>query len=153
MVQAVFRKRGNALVAVDQDGLDILSAIRDGRDVMATVKTPRNPKHHRLLFAALKFVVAHADTFQDTENALLALKIACGLVDTYIDADTGKTFFIPRSIAFESMDQLEFNNFFDRAVYVITSRWMPPGTTAESVRKEIEAMVEPLHEKQARAYA
>lgn len=153
MAQAVFRKRGKALIAVDQEGIDVLSAIREERDVTIEVKQPRNPRHHRLLFAVLKFITEHTDAFQSTDEALLGLKIACGLVDPYIDAETGKTFFIPRSIAFASMDQIAFSDFFDRAVYVITTRWMPPGTTAESVRKEIEAMVEPVHEKQRRAYA
>ena len=141
MATAIFRKRGRAFVPVDQEGLDALSAIRDERDVEITIKQRRNPRQHRLLFALLKFTVEHTDLFTTTEEALLGLKIACGLVDPYIDAESGKTFFVPRSISFASMEQGDFAAFFDRAIYVITERWMPEGTTPESVRAEIETMV------------
>lgn len=143
MSTAIFRKRGQTLVPVDQEGLDALAAIRNERDVEITIKQRRNPKHHRLLFALLKFILEHSDLFASTEAALTGLKIACGLVDPYIDATSGKTFFVPRSISFASMEQGDFSAFFDRAVYVVTERWMPAGTTPESVRAEIEAMTTP----------
>lgn len=76
---------------------------------------------------------------------MIALKIACGLVDPFIDAKTGKTFFVPRSISFTAMSQDEFNAFFDRAIFVICDRWLPKGTTTESVRREIEMMTDPTH--------
>jgi hypothetical protein len=141
MTTALFRKRGRAFVPIDQEGLDALAMIRDERDVEITIKQRRNPKHHRLLFACLKFVTEHTDVFASTDAALIGLKIACGLVDPFIDPASGKTFFVPRSISFASMEQGDFAAFFDRAVYVITERWMPAGTTAESVRAEIESMV------------
>lgn len=141
MAKAIFRKRGRSLVPVDQEGLDVLAALRNERDVEVVLKQPRNPRHHRLLFALLNFITTHSDLFASTEAALTGLKIACGLVDPYIDPASGKTFFVPRSISFSSMDQTAFAAFFDRAVYVVTERWMPAGTTAESVRAEIEAMV------------
>lgn len=137
------------LVPVDQEGLDALAMIRDERDVHVEIKQPRNPKHHRLLFALLKFITTHSDLFVSTDAALLGLKIACGLVDPYIDASTGKTFFVPRSISFSSMDQTAFSAFFDRAVYVVTDRWMPAGTTPESVRAEIETMIAPPAQERA----
>lgn len=143
MAKAVFRHVGASLVPVDEQALEALRAIPLGRDVMVSVKVARNPKHHRLLFAMLNLIVQRTNKFDGTDEALTALKIACGLVDPYIDAETGKTFFVPRSIAFESMSQDEFSGFFDRSVFVATSRWFPPGTQEADVRAEIERMVEP----------
>lgn len=143
MAKAIFRKRGRSLVPVDQEGLDALAAIRNERDVIVEIKQPRNVRHHRLLFALLNFITTHSDLFASTDAALIGLKIACGLVDPYIDPASGKTFFVPRSISFPSMDQTAFAAFFDRAVYVVTERWMPEGTTADEVRAEIDAMVSP----------
>lgn len=143
-MKAVFRRCGDrTLEAVDQQGLDLLASLRANRDVLVEVKQARNPKQHRKLFSILNFIVTHVEQFRSTDQALTGLKIACGLVDTYIDPDTGKAFFTPRSISFSSMDQGGFASFYDRAVYVITNRWMPPGTTEESVRTELEAMVAP----------
>lgn len=143
MGKAVFKRRGNSLVAVDAEGLELLAPIRDGREVMVSVKVARNPKHHRLLMAMLGLIVKRAGAFDNHDNALVALKVACGLVDPYIDAQSGKTYFVPRSIAFESMSQDKFIDFFDRAVFVITTRWFPPGTKEEDVRAELERMAEP----------
>lgn len=143
MARHAFMRRGGTLVPTTPDAEQALRAVRDGREVMVALRPPRNIKHHRLLFAMLNFVIEHSDTFENKDLALIGLKIACGLVDPYIDPGTGKTFFVPRSIAFESMSQDEFNGFFDRACFVVAERWMPSGTTPESVRAEILAMIEP----------
>jgi hypothetical protein len=144
-MKAVYRKRGRSLVPVDQEGLDILSRLRDERDVTVEIKQARNPRHHRLFFAILKFIVEHTDQFDGIEQAKTAIKVACGEVDPFIDPGTGKTFWITRSINWSAMDQTRFSAFFDRACWVIANRWMPEGTTPESVRAEIEAMIEPSH--------
>jgi hypothetical protein len=144
MSKAIFKRIGYALIPTDDEGKALLSTVKDGREVVVSIKIARNPAHHRLLFAMLNFVVHHGSAFTSTDQALIALKIACGLVDPYIDAKSGKTFFVPRSIAFESMAQTEFSDFFNRATYVICDRWMPAGTTAEAVRAEILAMCDPV---------
>lgn len=147
MSQAVFRRRGRTLVPVDRQGLDLLATVGNERDVVIEVKARRNPKHHRLLFAILKVMVEHSASFDSTEQALVALKIATGEVDVHVN-ERGRAFFVPRSISWGAMDQTRFKQFFDRAVHVITRRWMPPGTREQDVRAEIEAMVaEPQHAK------
>jgi hypothetical protein len=143
MTSAVFRRRRRSFVPVDQESLDLLDTVAEERDVVLNIKARRNPKHHRLFFAVLKFMVEHTRYFETVEKAKTAIKIATGEVDTYIDSHTGKTFFILRSISWGSMDQSRFSAFFDRAVHVIANRWMPAGTTEESVRAELEAMIEP----------
>jgi hypothetical protein len=144
VTKAVFRKRdARTLAAVDQEGLDLLARIKGNRDVVVEVKQARNPRHHRLLWAMLKLIADHTDRFPSTAAALTALKVACGEVDPVIDPVSGEVFWTTRSIAFESMSQVEFAAFFDRAVNIVANRWMPPHTTPESVRAEIEAMIEP----------
>jgi len=71
-----------------------------------------------------------------------AVKLATGLADTFVDAETGKTYYVLRSMSFASLDQAAFNSFFDEACMVIANRWMPAGTTPEDVRKELLAMVD-----------
>jgi hypothetical protein len=148
MGEVVFRKRGRSFVPIDREGLDLLAPIPDEEDVTIEVKRRRNPRHHRLFFAMLKFVVDHGNIFQTTDAALIGIKVACGLVDPFIDPHSGKTFFVVRrSISFAAMDQTAFAAFFDRAVFVIAERWMPEGTTPESVRAEILAMIEPVNKR------
>lgn len=132
------------LFPVDDEGTGVLFKIKLGKEVGCEVIQRRNPKHHRLFFAILKFIKEHCERFEPTpiEKIKDAVKLATGLADTFIDAETGKTYYVLRSMSWASMDQIEFNRFFDDATQVIATRWMPPGTTAESVRDELLAMVE-----------
>jgi hypothetical protein len=132
------------LFVVDEQGDEVLSKIKLGRDIGCEVIQRRNPKHHRLFFAILKFLQLHAERFEETpiEKIKDAVKLATGLVDTFVDAETGKTYYVLRSIAWAAMEQTAFDAFFDSACKVIASRWMPAGTTAVSVREELLKMIE-----------
>lgn len=155
MTEAIFRRRAAragevGLFSVDDEGADLLRKLPDSRDVGVVVTRHRNPRHHRLYFAILKFVKMHATNADgeplfediDIETIGAAVKIATGHVRTFVDTTSGKTVFVPKSISWSSMDQTKFAEFFDNACGVIARRWMPPGTTTESVRAELLEMVD-----------
>lgn len=158
MVEAIFRRRAAAfsgeagLFPVDEESANLIGGIKLGRDVGVDVIQRRNPRHHRLFFAILKFVREHSTVMAEVpvEKLKTAIKLATGLVDTFVDIASGKTVCVPRSIAWAAMDQGEFNTFFNDACTVIASRWMPEGTTAESVRDELLLMVDGPHALQER---
>lgn len=149
MTEAIFKYREarqgeRGLFPVDDEGQDVLRKLKIDRDVGCEVLQRRNPRHHRLLFAALQFVKLHCPTFESAsiDTVKDALKLATRLADTFVDANTGKTYYVLKSISFAAMDQTRFNVFFDDACKVIADRWMPAGTTAESVRDELMSMVD-----------
>lgn len=153
MAKIVCRKNGRTLTPVDDEGRDALAKIRDGRDVMVEVRRARNPRHHRLYWALINFVKLHAinadgeSLFENADLEIIhtAVKIATGFVRTFVDTTTGKTAFVPLSIAFESLDQTQFEEFFNTATKIIASRWLPPGTTPEDVRRELIELVDGPH--------
>lgn len=149
MTEAVFRYREAragelGLFPVDSEAVEMMHGTKIGKDVTVEVRARRNPRHHRLFFAILKFLQMHAERFEETpiEKIKDAVKLATGLADTFIDAETHKTYYVLRSISFASMDQGSFNSFFDEATKVIAKRWMPEGTPAEEVRRELLLMVD-----------
>jgi hypothetical protein len=149
MTEAIFRYREarageQGLFPVDDDGIRILRSVRLNRDIGCEIKPRRNPRHHRLFFAILKFVKEHCARFESASLDQIkdAVKLACGLVDRFVDSETGKTYFVLKSISWAAMDQARFNAFFGDACHVIATRWMPAGTTAVSVRDELIAMVD-----------
>jgi hypothetical protein len=115
------------LFPVDEQGSDVLFKIKIGKDISADIKQRRNPKHHRLFFAILKFLRLHAPRFDSVPMDKIkdAVKLATGLADTFVDAETGEVYYVLRSISFASMDETEFTRFFDQACMVIANRWMP----------------------------
>lgn len=147
MAKIICRKVGRSLVPVDDEAIDALAKVKDGRDVTVEFKMSRNPRHHRLFFAICKFVKLHSEVMDSAsiEQIKTAIKLASGHVETFIDCQTGNTVMVPKSIAWEAMDQTEFNQFFDAAVNVICNRWMAPGTASEEVRREIIEMCDGPH--------
>lgn len=139
-----FARHGDHLIASTEEASAALSEIREGREVLVSFRTPRNIRHHKLFFAILKFLQYHSLRFENVpvEKIKDAVKLATGLADTFIDADTGKTYYVLRSISFAAMSQHDFREFFDEAVKVIAHRWMPEGTTPEAVRKQLFEMVD-----------
>lgn len=99
--------------------------------VMIEPRRPRNTGHHKKLFALLAL---SRDNWPApiTKSALLGLiKIKTG----YADPIEGKDGFvwIPRSINFESMNQTEFEPFYDAAVHLIS---IALGVSVEDLEKE-----------------
>lgn len=110
----------NALVARDQRTEEFLEGLKEGREVIVRVDKPRNPQHHRLLFAMLKFVLDNTEErWPHTEALLYDLKLATGLTERRVNAITGEPYVIARSIAFESMAQPEFEQWFDLVMALI----------------------------------
>lgn len=146
-MKIVCRKVGRSLVPVDDEGFDALAKIKDGRDVTVEFKMARNPRHHRLMFQVFRFVQMHCEMMSgcSIERIKTAIKIATGYVETFVDCQTGKACYVPRSMAFEAMDQTEFNQFFDAAINEIVNRWMAPGSTSEEVHREIILMCDGPH--------
>lgn len=131
------------LVPVDDRSLTAFSKIPEGQDVLIEIKSrPRSLRHLRLYWAIIRFLQENVFEGKDEEIIHLAVKKATGLVYMFKDIDTGEIMFGEKSINFESMDQDRFQRFFDAAVKTITERWLPPGTTEESVRQELYAMVD-----------
>jgi hypothetical protein len=133
------RRHGDAFWPVDDLGQAILRRTPEGECVKVDVKRERNLQHHRLFFAMLNLVADNSRYYHTTDQVLTALKIALGHVETFIHPTTGKTYLIPKSIAFEKMDQDEFREFFERCVDVIVQRFLP-GVTDRDVRRELMDM-------------
>ncbi len=142
-MRAVVKKKNNALHPVDDRSLHFISRIPEGKDVLVEINSrPRNLRHLRLYWAIVRFLQENVFEHKDKEIIHLAIKKATGLVYMFRDVDTGDILFGEKSISFENMDQDRFDQFFDSAVKTIAERWMAPGTTEESVRQELYAMVD-----------
>src|SRR6266700_586260 len=147
MTEAIFQKRPPrssgevGLFATDEQGAELLAHVKG--QCKCEITTPRNPRHHRLLFAIMKFLRTHCEDFahNDEEIILIKLKLATGLVRVFVNKETGEVGWVPKSIAFASMDQKRFAAWFDEATAVIARRWMP-GNTPEEIRAELLAMVD-----------
>jgi len=95
------------------------------------LRRDRNPQLHRKFFAILKGWAEYRGL--DLSQALLVLKILLGVVQTV--EYMGKKIVIPKSISFESMDEVEFTEFYNKAILFLATDM---GLTKEELEMNIE---------------
>jgi len=129
------------LMPFDDEGRDMLAALPVHKEVLVDIHTPRNPKHHRLLFAL--YVKLHdGGAFDGDQDSFLDwAKYATGHVRSSVD-HRGEVHYVPKSIAFESMDQARFSRWFDRVCYHIAHRLLGSADEWEALRDDIINTVE-----------
>jgi len=139
-----FQSVNGVLAPLDDIAQRIAWAVAKRRNgALVHVHTPRNPRHHRLMFALLNEVI-EAGAWEGSADALLIwCKVAAGHVETTIGPN-GEMVYIPKSICFEAMDQTSFNQFFDAAISAICTRLLE-GADAYLLRMHIEQQVDRGH--------
>lgn len=139
MSEIMVRRNGNILTPVDDLAAEGFANIPASRDVLITVRAPRNPRHHRLAWALAQKVADACDWLHDRDDAMDFLKLKARHYKAIVDPRTGQTAMVPKSIAFGSLDQVAFNRLFNRMVWVICNDILP-GLDEAALRAEIEAM-------------
>lgn len=137
-MRVLCRRTVSGLQPLDDQASEELQRVPLGRPVYVEIKAARNPRQHRLLFALLKAVTDNTDLFPSIDAALVAIKIGTGYVDTMVTAE-GQTVYVPRSISFANMPQTTFSEWFDRAINLVSERWLP--MAPDDLRREIEEMI------------
>lgn len=132
------------LFPTDARSDEVLGKIKIGHDAKCDVSNARNTRQLRLFWVIVDFVSEHCDVFEGRvkDDVAEALKIATGLVRRCIDIETGEVTNVVRSIAEDKLNQTDFDEFFQKACIVVAQRWMPAGTTPESIRAELLAMID-----------
>lgn len=102
-----------------------LETMKPGKWLRIEFSTPRHGKHHRKLMALLQLIAENSDTYTTVEKALIAVKLVVGHFDLLADPKTGEILQIPRSIAFESMPQEEFEVFYSVAIDGVLQHILP----------------------------
>ena len=91
---------------------------------LASIRLPRNLKHHRKWMALLQAVFPHQDEWPTFKSFRRAVKKALGLGE-WIESKSGHREFEEDSIAFDKMEQDEFDQFYARGVALVVTRILP----------------------------
>lgn len=117
-----------------------LRSVSQDRDLLVTVKTPRNPKQFALAWALAQKVSEACEWLHDKEDAMDWLKLKARHVKMLQDPHTQKVAIVPKSIAFASLSQDAFKRVLDRMIWVTVNE-IVPGLDESVLRREIESMV------------
>jgi hypothetical protein len=141
---AAFIRKGDGMYPLDDDGLEMVRAVQQGKAVMGEFKGARNPRQHRLFFALLKILVDNTPTewfMGDTEQARRAILTDTREFTLWVHPITGEVRQELNSMKYGSMTQEHFNRFFNRALYIICNDYLK-GADMETVRQEVYAAVD-----------
>jgi hypothetical protein len=139
-VKGLFQRIGSTIVPASEDGREALYAIQDGARFVIDIRASRNCRQHALFWALCQVLADNHDVYDTKEKAKRGLLIATGNVVTWMD-HLGILHIDPRSIAFENMEQAEFNAFFQLAVAKICE-WL--GNAPDEIRKRVAEMTDPI---------
>lgn len=131
-----FVKTASGFVPKSQAARDFHAKTRLGQTIELRGRRPRNPAHHRKLFALLGLIVDNTDYFANTDDALIALKAAIGRGRWVKLAGATREIFYPDSIAFDAMSQDEFEPFYETAVATVRRFWLP--VNDDELREAVE---------------
>jgi hypothetical protein len=131
----IYLKRdGDNLVPLSVADHDAIKRIKDGQIIHVDFKKPRNPLFHNKFMSMIRVVFDNQEQHGDIENILAIVKVELGYYTTMM---YGKyEIRVPKSISFAAMDELKFDHFYNRAIAVCLTNWLP-GTT----KKELDEYV------------
>jgi hypothetical protein len=117
------------------DDVETLRRMRvaPGDELRAKFKRARNPLHHRRVFALINFVFQNQERFDGAEALRCFLTLHTSFCHAYQDQATGAVFRVPRSWAYDEMDEEEFTKLHEELIPVILREFMPGMSAGELV--------------------
>lgn len=134
MIEAHLRRVFDSFVPATEADLEEVSGIHRGEVLKAKFTRPRNLKFHRKFFALLHIVFQNQFKYATMEHLLTEFKLQAGLYEEYIDHN-GRLIFIPKSISFAKMDDLQFAQFYSKALDIVFQHFIVGGDPDEIDRQ------------------
>lgn len=137
-MRVLARRTATGMTPADEQASTYFRSWPVGTVAYVEIKTARNPRQHRMLFALLNTMVEHGE-FASVDGALVALKLATGHVkEVRIRGD--EVAIIPDSISYANMGQIQFESWFNSALETVCSRWLA-GWKSEDLKRHVLEMV------------
>lgn len=138
-MKVFLKKKLGSFIPADEDAQEAIKKIKNGEVVRVELRRPRSHAQHNLAMAVLKLAFDNQEKYERFEDLMVEVKLKCGHYKEHLTTK-GKIIYVPKSIAFESMKQDDFNVFFERMVDVILKHFLP-GVDEDDFRAEVLAMV------------
>lgn len=130
------------LVPMYDSDLDEKRRLKIGEKVLCKISRPRNYEFHKKFFALVRLTFENLPerlhlmlSIRSEEDLLTCIKLDLGLASTVYHG--GKEFIKTGSISFASMDNTEFEKFYQRTVDLILHKYLR-GTDKQTLLEEVE---------------
>ena len=116
-------RQGDHFVPLSEQDYEKLARIKEGQIIEVDYKKPRNPLFHNKFMSMVRVVYDNQEQYETIEEIMDVIKVGVGHCNT-MEWHSGEIK-IPKSISFGKMDEVEFADFYDRAVTFALSRFLP----------------------------
>ena len=127
------KTKAGYFIPSDEKSQDEAKKISIGEEVKAT--KARNVKFHRKSFALLNLGFSNQDKYENFEVYRKIITIKAGFFDE-VEGKDGHTYYIPRSLSFDSMSAEDFELWYEATLNVIANELE---TNAADVDAEINS--------------
>lgn len=131
-------KTATGFVPYDDEDHEKYRKIRGKHPVKIVVKTvnPRNFEFHKKFFALINTAweyqnEVNTEFFKDVEGFRKTLQVLAGWSERYYNCTRGEWIEMPKSIAFDKMDELEFEELYNRVHGIICTNFLCGATKEE----------------------
>lgn len=140
MAEPALYRRGLRGYEPDNDAArEFWSLGKPGELVQLDGKRPRNPQFHRLWWAMLALMAQNSRPSMTAEQLNFMAKVATGTGEWVKNPKTGIPLFMPGSISFASMDQVQFKAFVKAAAAALCERFLP-GVVPDELLGELQEL-------------
>ena len=137
-MRVLLQKQLGAFRPADDDADALLSKLKPGEFVRAEIRRPRNLGHHRKFWKLMSIVCQNQDFYKTPEAVCTAIKLHIGHTETF--RYKGGIIELPKSIAFDKMDQAAFEEFYNRAVDCVVAEIIP-GLNSADLKREVDELL------------
>jgi len=124
-----------ALMPHDERSVEYVGRFKAGSVFKLDATMKRNGKHHRLGMMLLQAVFDNQDRYDSFDAFLNEVKILTGHCDMHVSSN-GQTYFVTKSISFESMGEPEFAHWKNDALNAVIRHFLPGMAEADADRIE-----------------
>jgi hypothetical protein len=116
----VAKKEDGKIYPINEEAEEEVLKMKQGKPYAVTFSSARNPKFHRMVFAVANMIIENAPhksywSGKDAYHFIKAVELSHGFVDEMIDCK-GEVHLVPKSLAFENMEESEFKRLFDALI-------------------------------------
>jgi hypothetical protein len=105
------------LAPIDDESVKAIQKVKVGSNIYCEFKPRRNMKFHKKYWALLNAVLINQEHFKTVDNIHEAVKYRAGYYET-IFTFNGESFIKTKSISFHTLDNMEFESFYNTAIDV-----------------------------------
>lgn len=131
----LIKGRNLTLKPADAESEKYLTRIPFGESVVCKVRRPRNPGLHRKFFSLLTLVFENQEIYQDFTAFRHEIVMRAGYYQKHVHL-TGQVSYVAKSLAYDALDDVEFQELYDRCCAVILEHFMP-GTTSKELEEAV----------------